>query len=336
MRAAPLIVLGVALAAGCEADTYPPTRLSTWGLFTDGAAQAPADGVVPYDIVSPLFSDYAAKHRFIRLPEGERVTYTDEGDWEFPIGTVIVKTFGFLHDLRDPSAGERIIETRLIVREESGAWEPYVYLWNDAMTDAELMQVGARVGVEWIHTDGSARELEYRVPTSVQCRNCHGGRDALTPIGPRTEQIDRDAQIERFDELGWFANAVTPAAERAPFADPEGSGPLDARARAYLDANCAHCHNERGAAAQSGLWLGAHITDPTQLGVCKVPVAAGDTGGRRWDIVPGAPDQSVMIYRMESEVPGTKMPELPSLLSHPEGVALIREWIAAMSPETCE
>lgn len=347
------VVVGVLLVlAGCEdasaegdagAGAYPPERLSDWGLFEDPAAQVPAPGVVPYEIISPLFSDYAAKHRFIRIPEGSRIEYTDEGDWGFPTGTVIVKTFGFLHDLREPAAGERLVETRLLVLEEDGKWHPYIYLWNEAMTDAVLTQVGARIGVEWTHTDGEHRTLEYRVPNAVQCANCHGGRDAPTPIGPRTAQMDRDFdygdgpvnQIDHLASLGWFSEPPPPASERRRLVDPFAAGDLDARARSYLDANCAHCHSERGAAGQSGLWLGAEIVEQGRLGVCKVPVAAGETGGRRFDIVPGAPDESVMVFRMESDVPGIKMPELPSLLPHAEGVALVREWIAAMPPQAC-
>lgn len=343
MRRAALVVLAVALSS-CADETYPPQHLSAWGLFTDGAAQTPAEGVVPYEMISPLFSDYAAKHRFIRVPEGGQITYTDEGDWIYPTGTVLVKTFGFLADLRDPSSAERIVETRLLVLEDDGEWRPYVYLWDDTMSDAQLQQTGARVDVAWTHHDGAVREIEYRVPNAVQCANCHGGRDAVTPIGPRTEQIDRDNdfgagpenQIDHMVSLGWFTNTVPAFAERPRFESPMGSGDLDARARAYLDANCSHCHRENGAAHQSGLWLGAHITEAGQLGICKVPAAAGEAGGRRWDIVPGAPDESLMIYRMESEVPGTKMPELPSILSHAEGVALIREWIAAMPAMPCE
>lgn len=342
MRLRPIASLAIALAA-CGEPAYPPEHLSAWGLFEDPAAQVPVEGVVPYELISPLFSDYAAKHRFIRLPEGGRITYTDRGDWVYPTGTVIVKTFGFLHDLRDPSAGERIIETRLLVLEDDGEWHSYVYLWNDEQTDAVLTQIGARVDVEWIHRDGEPRTLEYRVPNAVQCVNCHGGREAPTPIGPRTEQVDRDFdyghgpvnQIDHLASLGWFAEEPPPAAERQRLVDPFGDGDLDARARSYLDANCAHCHNASGAAGQSGLWLGADVTEPGRLGICKVPVAAGDTGGRRFDIVPGAPDESVMVYRMESEVPGTKMPELPSVLSHAEGVALIRAWIAAMPARAC-
>jgi uncharacterized repeat protein (TIGR03806 family) len=322
------------LLAACGDDSYPPQHLSSWELFVDALAQEPAEGVVPYDIISPLFSDYAAKHRFIRVPEGEQITYTDSGDWVFPVGTVLVKTFAFREDLGDPSSPERIIETRLLVNEEDGEWHPYVYLWNGG--DAELRPIGATVDVEWTHTDGTTMAIDYHVPNTVECTNCHGGSDPVSPIGPRTEQIDRDGQIAELESLGWFANTVPAEAERSRLEDPTGTGDLDARARAYLDANCAHCHGEGGAAEQSGLWLGAHIPSGIQIGICKRPVAAGRaTGGHSYDIVPGAPDESVMIFRMESTEPGIKMPEV-GILSHAEGVALIREWIAAMPVQSCE
>lgn len=332
----------VLLLAGCAEASYPPEQLSGWGLFTDAARQLPAEGVIPYEINSPLFSDYTAKHRFLRLPPGGQITYTSEGDWVFPEGTVLVKTFAYPLDMRDASAGERILETRLLVLEEDG-WRPYIYVWNEQQTDAVLTQTGARIDVSWIHDDGETRSLLYRVPNAIQCANCHGGRDAISPIGPRSEQLDMAFdhgaglvnQIDHLASLGAFTGAVPPASERRPLPDPFGDADLDARGRAYLDANCAHCHRENGAAHQSGLWLGASITDATRLGICKVPAAAGDTGGRRWDIVPGAPEQSLMIYRMESDVPGTKMPEL-TLLVHREGLELIREWIAAMPPTACE
>lgn len=336
-----LVLLQGGLLQGCAEDV--PNNLSSWELFADGATQTPNEGVVPYELISPLFSDYTSKYRFIRLPEDGQITYTDSGDWVFPFGTVIAKTFAYPVDLRDPSLGERIIETRLLVLDEEGAWNNYVYVWNDEGTDAERARAGARVDVEWIHYDGETRSLQYRVPNEIQCANCHGGAAPTSPIGPRTEQMDRDYdygagpvnQIDHLASLGWFSN--TPPTDRPRFEDPDGSGDLDARARGYLDANCAHCHSESGAAAQSGLWLGADITDMATLGVCKRPVAAGrGAGGRQYDIVPGDPDASVMVFRMESEEPGIKMPELPSQLAHTEGVALIREWIAAMDATGCE
>jgi uncharacterized repeat protein (TIGR03806 family) len=341
IRRGPTLTLAAALSLGCAEEV--PNELSSWGLFEDGATQTPAEGVVPYALISPLFSDYTAKHRFIRLPEGGQITYTDEDDWLFPTGTVISKTFSYPYDLRDPSIGERLLETRLLVLGDDEEWDAYVYQWNEEQTEAVRARAGARVSAEWMHHDGTPRELDYRIPNEVQCANCHGGAEPMTPIGPRTAQMDRDFdydaglenQIDHMAALGMFANDVP--AERVAFVAPDADASLDARARGYLDANCAHCHSEHGAAAQSGLWLDAHIEDPAVLGVCKRPVAAGrGAGGRRFDIVPGDPDASVMVFRMESEEPGIKMPELPSQLAHAEGVALIREWIAAMEPAGCE
>jgi uncharacterized repeat protein (TIGR03806 family) len=329
------------LASACE-ESYPPTHLSSWDLFEDGAAQIPRDDVVPYELISPLFSDYAGKHRFIRLPEGERITYTAEGDWVFPIGTLIVKTFAFAEDLRDPSAGEHVVETRLLALEEDGAWHAYVYLWDDETSDAVYRPQGATVDVSWIHTDGASRSLSYHVPNVAECATCHGGSDDVTPIGPRTVQIDRDLdygagainQIDHFASLGWF-DVEVPAA-RSHFDEPFGAADLDRRARAYLDANCAHCHRDGGAAEQSGLHLGADIEDPYRLGVCKIPIAAGRaTGGRSHDIVPGSPDDSILVFRVESFESGIKMPPFGALV-HEEGAALLREWIASMPPQTCE
>jgi hypothetical protein len=70
-------------------------------------------------------------------------------------------------------------------------------------------------------------------------------------------------------------------------------------------------------------------------GRCKASIAAGaGTGGRPYDIVPGAPEKSIFVYRMETTKPGHMMPELGRSVSHEEGVALISAWIAEME-ESC-
>jgi uncharacterized repeat protein (TIGR03806 family) len=334
----------LALAAltfvACGGEPEGPTTISEWGLFADPAMQIPAEGVVPYEINAPLFSDYAAKHRFIRLPEGTTIALDADGRMLFPDGTVLVKTFGFLRDLRDPSLGERIVETRLLVL-EGDTWEPYVYVWNDDVSEATLDQTGARVPVEFTGNDGSAVPFTYRVPNEVQCGNCHGGTGASEPIGPRASQLDRMNdygagevnQLDHLVSLGWLASRPSAPA----WVDPDDtSAPLEERARAYLHANCAHCHREGGASSQSGLWYDYDVTEDVRLGVCKPPAAAGrGTGGRPVDLWPGDPERSIMVFRMESTEAGVKMPELPTVLAHTEGAALIREWVAAMPPRDC-
>jgi hypothetical protein len=109
---------------------------------------------------------------------------------------------------------------------------------------------------------------------------------------------------------------------------------LDHRARAYLDINCAHCHREGGSASNSGLWLQTSETSPVRLGIAKYPTAAGRGAGEAVHIIsPGAPDQSILAYRMASTETGIAMPELGRALQDPDGVALVRAWIADMDPQ---
>jgi uncharacterized repeat protein (TIGR03806 family) len=303
--------------------------------------QVPAADVIPYDVISPLFSDYATKHRFVRVPAGQQITVDANGDLVFPEESVIVKTFGFRADLADPTSAERLIETRLLWR-HGGRWVPLIYVYDDDMREARLFQYGRRVPVEWDAPTGHVA-ITYRVPDAVQCANCHGGTDPVHLLGVRVRQLDRDHdygsgpenELDHFVSIGILASAPAEA-DRHPLVDPFGSADLEARARSYLEANCAHCHREHGASEQSGLLLGIGIDDPYRLGVCKGAAAAGPgTGGRTADIMPGEPDASIMVFRVESDVPGIKMPELPTVLHHAEGAQLIRDWIASMPVTHC-
>jgi uncharacterized repeat protein (TIGR03806 family) len=316
-----------------------PRQISAYNLFLDPATQTPNEGVVPYDLISPLFSDYSEKYRFIWLPPGTSAQYHETEAFDFPVGTIIVKTFSFLHDIRDPSQGERLIETRLLIRKEN-EWAGLPYRWNEDATEATLALAGGRAEVSWTHYDGEERRVNYIIPNFNQCIACHRIGDEMQPIGPKARHLNHDFdylhgtenQIAYWTAVGYLEGA--PAAEAAPRAaqwDDPHSGSLDARARAYLDINCMHCHNPRGPANTSGLDLSFDQDNPALLGVWKTPIAAGrGSGGFRYDIVPGKPEESILLFRMESTEPGVMMPELPRLMIHDEGVALIREWIANM------
>lgn len=318
-----------------------PERLCEWGLFTDGPQQRPAADVVPYTVVSNLFTDDALKHRFVRLPPGAQIGYDDAEAWTFPEGTVIAKSFAYPIDARDPDAGQRLLETRLMVR-EGGEWAVHVYKWDEAQQRATRFVPGTRVAVEWVDAEGAKRDHPYRIPSTEDCKTCHGGKDEVDVLGLRTRQLDRvvdygdgpENQIDRLTRLGLLDRA--PAAERVKLIDPFGDGPLHARARAYLDGNCAHCHRMGGDAQSSGLYLNFENTDPYHFGVCKVPVAVGNGGGGLdYDIVPGEPDASIMIYRMSSTDADIKMPEMGGLAVDEAGLALMRAWVEAMEPADC-
>jgi hypothetical protein len=139
-------------------------------------------------------------------------------------------------------------------------------------------------------------------------------------------------QLAHWQKIGCLSGAPAPAqAPRLPVWDDPATGTLAERARAWLEINCAHCHNPRGPARTSGLDLMASQTDRYQQGIWKTPIAAGrGSGGRYYDIVPGKPDESILAYRIASTELGVMMPELSRRLVNEEGVALVREWIAGL------
>lgn len=311
--------------------------LSSYRLFEDLPAQAPAPGVEPYELNSPLFSDYAEKYRFLWIPEGAAATWHDDESFAFPPGTILVKTFAYPRDLRDPGGARDLIETRLLLR-HADRWEAASYVYDEDEREARLAIAGAVVDATWIHTDGQPRDNAFVVPDKNQCKNCHAELDdVLGALGPKARHLHRDGQLEAMIAAGRLTGAPDPAAwPRSPVWDDPSDGTLDERARAWLEINCAHCHNPRGAARTSGLDLRAAQDTPFAFGVCKPPVAAGGgSGGRQYSIVPGEPDASILVYRLESSDPEVMMPELGRNLVHAESVALIRAWIEAMEPVGC-
>lgn len=342
------VLVAALLVAACRDDPCapaesdsPPEHLCAWGLFRgNGVEQEPAAGVHAYEVVSPLFTDGADKLRFFRLPPGGTIGYTDAGTWEFPVGTVVAKTFALPRDDRDPARGRTLIETRLLVRERD-RWRPHVYRWNEAQNDATRFLPGARVRVPRIDAAGEESSQEYRIPSSEECRTCHARDGEVGLLGLRTRQLARpvagaDDQIDRLHGLGLFAGAPTPAEGRPRLTEPSGPGDLDARARSYLDGNCGHCHRRGGDASSSGLWLSAEEQDHGRFGLCKTPRAAGaGAGGLAYDIVPGAPERSILLFRMSRNEPDVRMPEIGALHLDSDGLALIHAWIAAMPAAEC-
>lgn len=330
-------LLGLVLAAcgGSSAEPCPPgefcTKLSSYELFDDIATQTPAPGLLPYAIHTPLFSDYTDKDRFVWLPPGTAMTWHDSDAFAFPEGAIVVKTFAYATDRRDPALGRRLLETRLLFREPAG-WTGASYVYDEGdPSDATLAVAGAMLDTRWIHEDGTTRDNRYAVPNKNQCKNCHAEHeDIFDVLGPKARHV---SNLQAFVDAGALVGAPPPASWPRPIVATDAStGTLEERARLWLDINCGNCHNARGGSARtSGLYLDLAVADPGALGVCKPPVAAGKgSGGRLYGIVPGQPDASILVYRIESIEPEVKMPELGRNLVHVEGVSLIREWITQL------
>jgi uncharacterized repeat protein (TIGR03806 family) len=346
MKKASLIIAVLAVFILNQATTFTSKtahfkeKLSDYGFF-EGAmkAQKPAQNVMPYALNAPLFSDYAQKLRFVRLPDNQHVVYNADSVFQFPKGTAIAKTFFYQNDERNAAKGRRLMETRVLLYEENG-WIALPYIWNDEQTEAFLEVAGGNAAVTWRDEKGVKHDLDYTIPNMNQCKGCHERNGVMTPIGPSARQLNGDflyantadnqlIKWKNADILRGLPDDIKDVPLQVNYNN--SAAPLDARARAYLDANCAHCHNKTGPAQTSGLHLDWQTTDSTAYGFFKTPVAAGrGSGNLAYDIVPRKPQESILHYRMESLDPGIMMPELGRKMQHVEGVKLIKEWIKSM------
>ena len=362
-----VLLIGLALASCSPRPLAPrfiadgaPDQLSDWGMVgVQGGRLALAQGVQPYELNTPLFTDYAGKLRTVWMPKGQPANWTPDAAFDFPVGTVVTKTFFYPKSsdgsvtpgdgLRLSETGEgldldriRLVETRILVRRASG-WAAFPYVWNEAQTEARLKRTGASIPMT-LTRPGHSDRFVYQVPNVNQCAGCHAtdhAAKALLPIGLKSRHLDRDltlagarfSQLDRLVLVGYL-KGLPPAAGRVRTPDwRDETAPLDARARAWLDINCGHCHSPKGPADTSGLYLDHGSPAGESLGLCKPPVAAGQgTGGFMRDIEPGRPEESILIFRTGSTDPGAMMPELGRTLVHDEGLALLRRWIAAMPP----
>ncbi len=323
---------------------FPYDNLSEYGFFVgEMESLEHSDKILPYTLNSQLFSNYALKLRHIYIPNGETAQYVEDAVFDFPTGTIIVKTFYYLEDFRDENSEKNIIETRLLVKEPN-EWGAYSYIWNEDQTDADYAIVGKQFNVSWIHYDGEARTANYQIPNKIECQDCHSLNDEIVPIGPKARNLNgllaykngEMNQLDKWVERGWLSGLPAQNPYMPNYLD-ETSGDLNTRARAYLDINCGHCHYPGAPADNSGLYLNYSNQDSLHLGICKPAVAAGGgSGGYKYDIVPGNPDESIMMFRMESLELDEMMPEAGRSVVHEEGNAIIYEWIQSLSAESCE
>ena len=319
-------------------NKIPYEHLSDYHFFKDDIRLLePNARVVPYDLNSALFTDYAHKARFVWMPEGVSAQYSDSGLIAFPNQTVLIKTFYYPKDFQKPNEDKQIIETRLLVKNKD-KWEAYHYLWDDNMQEATLDIVGDTRKMEWKDTEGKMQTTSYIIPNKNQCKSCHNSKETLQPIGPKARNLNKDFrysdtesqnQLKKWASVGYLQGLP---AENLPFMpawNQEAEGNVQQRAMAYLDVNCGHCHNPNGPGGSSGLTLTYEETNLHAIGLCKSPVASGRaSAGLLYDIHPHSPDSSILISRMKSLNPGEMMPEVGRTMVHAEALALLETWIS--------
>ncbi|MEM8726752.1 MAG: hypothetical protein AAGE86_14650, partial [Pseudomonadota bacterium] len=244
-----------------------PRALSEFRFFTAPREQI-GKQLLAYELNTPLYSDAADKLRFIYLPDGSAMEADGEGLLQFPVGAAIIKTFAF-----GEGDDRRLIETRVLLHRADG-WLALPYKWNTEQTDARLALAGARMPIT--RPDGS--EISYRVPNKNQCKTCHSKDGEVIPIGPKARNLSAEwlaAAVANNDMAALPAGQVT----HLPDWETRAVGDTEKLARAYLDVNCAHCHQPGGSASNSGLDLRWDQGDPHAIGIRKPPVAAGRGSG---------------------------------------------------------
>lgn len=312
-----------------------PQRLSQTGLFSDLAQLRPVPGLVEYDVIAPFWSDGARKRRWIALPGTSSAGFTATGPWTFPAGAVLVKHFEL-----DAVGGPRRLETRVLVRENAG-WAGYTYVWDANQADATL-DPGAgttlQVQVPDAAAPGGARLLSYPVPSRAQCLSCHAP-GAGSVLGVRSEQLARtltypngvtDDQLRAWGHVG----LITPdpggsSGLAALVRTDDASQSLEARARSYLAANCAHCHQPGG---PSPVGIDLRATTPlASTGLVGVAPTQGDLGlPNAQRVRAGRKEESVLWERLRRRDGATQMPPLATLSADPAAVDLIGQWIDGM------
>ncbi|WP_298893780.1 Ig-like domain-containing protein [uncultured Psychroserpens sp.] len=317
----------------------PYATLSEYNFF-DGEMKDldPVYGVLPYNLNSTLFTDYAHKKRFVWMPDGTKANYnSDFTPLDFPLGAVLIKNF--YYDNVQPSNTTRIIETRLMYMTEEG-WDFAKYVWNDDQTEATFTNAGSFTDVEWIE-NGVPYNATYRIPSRNECFTCHNKFGTPLPIGPKPQNLNRDLaytdgvsnQLQKWINVGYLEDNLPTSIVSTVKWDDE-SLDLELRVRSYLDINCAHCHSEESYCEYRPMRFAFNENDDdTNKGLCVTP----DTqiAGTTHIVVPGDINASVLRFRINSTEEQNRMPLLGRTLKHDEGVRLIEEWINSLNGE-CE
>ncbi len=315
-----------------------PRKLSETGLFSNTAAQTPAPGVVPYSINATRWADHATSERWAAFPGAAAVTISEvskgvlqRGQWRFPQGAVLAKTYSLATDRSKPEAKQRI-ETQILYYDGS-LWGAYSYRWNAAQTDADLVPARGdetSFAVKDPAVTGSETHETWRFFSRSECGRCHSMWTNFTP-GFNTLQLDRTTgeapgrQTDLLAKIGLIP-------EEPRLADPFGDkGSPELRARSYLHANCSTCHRQNGGGAVP-VYLNIEIP-AKEMKVLNVKPVQGDLGlpdGRL--VARGDAARSVLLYRMATGGRG-HMPYLGGRLVDEHGLLVVRDWINGMNED---
>lgn len=325
------------LTATTPAGSYPLT-LSATGLFHDLADLTPAPGLLEYDINVPFWSDHAQKRRWFTIPNGtSQMTWSRDGNWTFPTGTVWVKHFDLELTRGNPATRKRL-ETRLLVKHSTGAYG-VTYRWNDQQTEATLVHDAGDEATISIVENGNTRNQLWKFPSRSECMSCHNPT-AGHALSLNTRQLNRQSSlvgrsgnlIELLTAGSYFSN-VPDAVITLPklFTATDSSTSVEARVRSYLDVNCAYCHRTGGPQG-AGTWDWRLSQTLLQTGLINgIAINNGGDFANKL-VVPGDLLHSIVLNRVAVTNGFTRMPPIASTETDPGGTALLTDWIANRLP----
>lgn len=323
--------------APSNSEDLPDDLAKTGCMQPDRPTQFAKD-VLPYEVNSPLWSDGADKQRGMHLPKAGKIQVkdcdktpdacrgaADSGKWEFPVGTVLLKSFSF---------DGKLVETRLFAR-MTDAWIGYTYQWNEAQTSATLVP-DDRVEVAF---DTGKRSVNWTYPNRFDCMECHNQKGGSS-LGPETAQLNRmvagQNQIDALAAHGVFDEApskpyaaalVTPYKDQA--GEPPASASVETRVRSYMHANCAFCHRPDSTFPSLDMRYDIAFKD-THL--CGSTPLKGDVGvANAKNLTPGQPMQSTAWLRMGAKPNKGRMPQIGTVVVDELGLKLMGDWISSVT-----
>jgi hypothetical protein len=323
-----LFALAFASGAAARADGDDarglPQRLADTGLS--------GPGVLPFSPQYPLWSDGAAKRRWIYLPPGTSIDASRPDAWEFPRGTKLWKEF---------SHG-RALETRYIERGADGAWRYGSYVWDAAAREATLAPA---TGVRDLSAP-RAPGARYTIPSENDCRACHEaapvpvlGFSALQlspdrdPLAPHADAKEASVDLTTLTARGLLTR-LSPALRAPRIA---ASSPAERAALGYLHGNCGNCHNDDGPLAVLEMTLAQRVGTPASSNAVLSSIVGVESQfhpdgapPRAPRIAPGHESASVIAMRMASRDPLQRMPPLGTTAIDADALRLIGRWIESL------
>ena len=320
-----------------------PQLLSETGAFVDLQNLTPSQGIVPYEVNAPLWSDGAFKKRWIALqndgthdsPE-EQIYFSEKDEWQFPNGTVFIKHFELPLDVNKPELSRKL-ETRFFIIDEEGMGYGLTYKWNEEGTDAELLQ-SSLVETYDVITNEGAQSLSWEYPSRTQCMSCHNANAGFV-LGANTHQLNgahfyestgRTAnQLKTWNHLSMFSNVISDQDlsffPRSASLDENIS--LQHKIMSYLDSNCSHCHRPDGVDGA----FDARLTTPLAYKNIINGIAQSHNSADGELIVKvGHPEESLLWLR-DSSIDDDKMPPLGKSIVDEPYIELLTEWIEGIN-----